>query len=179
LIAIAPVRDAGSVLAPAENRTDPSPWPSAGEPIVSHGASAFADHWQSRFVVMRSEPEPPAAGTDGLSVVTCKPHFVDGAVMLSVCEEDPHAYATSAATISVVNAVNERDGPLRPTVATVVDAQTHLRCEGAVTSARHVPKSSNRKSQGSTSCEVGLCRRVIILRSQIATRVFRRRQWVR
>jgi hypothetical protein len=58
---------------------------------------------------MRTEPEPPEAGTDGLSDVACNAHFVDGdgAVRLSICEEDPQADATSAVTTSVVNAVNE------------------------------------------------------------------------
>ena len=109
------------MLAPAENRTDPSPWPSVGAAIVSQDASLFAVHWQSRFVVIRTEPEPPDAGTDGLSAVACKAHFVeDGAVRLSVCEEDPQAEATNAAMTSVADAVNEREGPLRLTVATVV-----------------------------------------------------------
>lgn len=109
------------MLPPAENRTDPSPWPSDGEPIVNHGASVFAAHGQSRLVLIRSEPEPPAAGTDGLSVVTCKAHFVDGEVIVSVCEEDPQADTTSAAR-SVVKIANERDEPVRRTVTTVVDA---------------------------------------------------------
>ena len=108
-------------MAPAENRTDPSPWPSAGEPIVSHGTSVFAVHWHSRFAVMRTKPEPPDAGK-GLSAVSCNAHFVeDGVVRLSVWEEDPQADATSAATTSVVNAVNETDGPVRRGVDTVVD----------------------------------------------------------
>jgi hypothetical protein len=107
-------------LAPAENRTDPSPCPSVGEPIVNHGVSVLAAHWQSRLVVMRSDPEPPAAPTDGLSLVTCKAHLVDGALMVSVCEEDPQADATSAATTSIVAAVNERDVPVRRTVATSI-----------------------------------------------------------
>jgi hypothetical protein len=60
---------------------------------------------------MRTEPEPPEAGTEELSAVTCNPHFVDedGAVTRSISEEDPQADATTAATISVVTAVNERD----------------------------------------------------------------------
>jgi hypothetical protein len=71
---------------------------------------------------MRNEPEPPEAGTEGPSAVTCNPHLVDedGAVTLCISEDDPQADVTSAATTSVVNAANERDGPLRPGVATVV-----------------------------------------------------------
>lgn len=121
LTAMAALRDAGSVLAPAEYRTDPSPCPSVGAVIASQDASLFAVHWQSRFVVIRTEPEPPDAGTDAVSAVTCKAHFVDdGAVMLSVCEEDPQADTASAAVTSVADAVNEREARRRPTVDTVV-----------------------------------------------------------
>ena len=49
------------------------------------------------------------AGTEALSDVACSAHFLDGdgLVRLSVCEEDPQADATRAATITVANAVNE------------------------------------------------------------------------
>ena len=125
------------MLVPAENRTVPSPWPCAGEPMLNHDASVFAVHWQSRFAVMRTEPEPPVAGNEGLSAVACRAHLVDdGAVRLWVCEEEPQAAATKAPTISVVNAANEREGLRRP-VATVVDAP-----EPDAAGASHMPKSS-------------------------------------
>src|SRR3954463_4429068 len=115
------LRDAGSPLACTENRTDPSPCPSAGSTIVTHPASGFALHWQSRFVVIRSEPEPPAAGNDGLSAVACNVHlFDDGAVRVSVWEEEPQAAVNINAKRSV-GAVTPRKAPRRP-VATIFSA---------------------------------------------------------
>jgi hypothetical protein len=70
--------------------------------------------------MIRTEPEPPAAGTDAVSAVTCKAHFVDdGAVTLSVCEEDPHPDMARAAATSVADAVIEGKAPRRRTDATV------------------------------------------------------------
>jgi len=86
---------------------------------------------------MRTEPEPPDAGNDGLSAVACRAHLVDdGAVRLSVCEEEPQAAATRVPTTSVANAVTEREELRRP-VATVVDAP-----EPVAGGASHMPKSS-------------------------------------
>lgn len=109
------VRDAGSSLAVTEKRTDPSPCPSEGCATVTHDASVFTAHWQSRVVPMRIDPDPPAAGKDGPSAVACTVHLVgDGPVRVSVLDDDPHADPESVAATST--AAREEPGEL--TVAT-------------------------------------------------------------
>ena len=48
--------------------------------------------------------------------------LVDGAVIVSVCDEDPHADTSSVATTNVARTVGETEMTRRATVATVVDA---------------------------------------------------------
>src|SRR3954452_6291672 len=142
---MAAVRDAGSPLAPTENRTDPSPCPSTGCAIVTHPASAFAVHWQSRFVAIRSDPEPPAAGNDRLSAVACNAHLVgDGEVRVSVSEEETQADARRAARTSV-DAVNTNEGARRP-VATVFGASERGPRRKAATSEQAICRRARRRS---------------------------------
>jgi hypothetical protein len=58
---------------------------------ASHPASLATDHEHSRFVSMRSVPDPPAAGNADDSGCACTPHLAgDGDGVVTVLEAEPH-----------------------------------------------------------------------------------------
>jgi len=112
-------RDDGSAFATTVNRTDPSPCPSTGGERVTHAASLLADQGHSRLVEMRRAPEPPPGGKAALSALTCTAHFVvDGAVTVSVSEDEPQDVERSATAAIDTTACSLTDEPEGATVCT-------------------------------------------------------------
>ena len=67
-------RDGGSGLAPTAYSTDAAPCPLTGDERVSHAASLWTDQVHSRFVEIRIELDPPAAGNDAFCALALMPH---------------------------------------------------------------------------------------------------------
>jgi hypothetical protein len=87
-----PWRGDGSTFAATRYVTVASPWPASDDVSEIHGVAVDADHVQSRFVLMVSVPEAPAAGTEGIELVTDTEHFApDGEV--TEIDDDPQAEA--------------------------------------------------------------------------------------
>src|SRR4051794_1498748 len=94
-------RGAGSAFDATVNETEPSPWPLAGDPSDTHGASLFADHEHSRVVSTRIVPVPPSGLNDTCSEAACTWHFgCDGPVTL-VSEVEPQPVRMSREARSV------------------------------------------------------------------------------
>ncbi len=104
-----PWRGDGSTFAATRYESEASPCPFGVDVIEIHGVAVEADHVQSRFVVMVSVPEAPAAGTVDIELATVTEHLSKvGAV--TEMEEDPQAEArqASAAHQNSLAATDER-----------------------------------------------------------------------
>jgi len=70
-----------------------------GLDILTQPASLRADHEHSRFVVMRSVPDPPAGGNDDVSACTCSEQR-SGVGDVTVVDDEPQATASGRVTIA-------------------------------------------------------------------------------
>jgi hypothetical protein len=90
-----PWRGEGSAFAATRYVTVASPWPDPDDVIEIHAVGVDADHVQSRFVLMVMVPEAPAAGTEGIELVTDTEHFSSVGEVTEI-DDDPQAVARQA-----------------------------------------------------------------------------------
>jgi hypothetical protein len=93
-----PWRGDGSTFSATRYDTAASPWPFPDDMMEIHGVGVDADQVQSRFVLMVSVPEAPAAGTDVIELATATEHFVPVGEVTEI-DDDPQADARYASAV--------------------------------------------------------------------------------